>query len=400
MNPASAPLKSCASFPFLKLPIEIRLLIYHELLVQGPGFSSVFCLCRSPFSTKNRPCGNSPLFPAILQTNKTVYNEAWTILYSKNTFHLLCPKSSSCSRLEDSNREDPSLTPLWTQFQKQYSDHRLLVQANLRRACRNRQITLWDRQIAALRDGQLAAFRYRQMALDASSSDSSSDSSSESPSSDTARASLRTSLQTRRSPAPRKFTSNSSSACSDLLSECRWCWRSDLAISNCPNPAARPYLKHLTVEFGTYQIPLERFLKGWKEKAEPQILGIYENLRSIAIRLQEPYGECPELLLELVRQQEGPRQERAQDYETVLSNLPRQSPLKDKFLNAITDMCNVIVVNHAQGAMKDSKFGVRAISWSGNYTPQNIYLGCHKYISRDLAAIPKKMTGTMDVARD
>ncbi|KAK0639464.1 hypothetical protein B0T16DRAFT_244710 [Cercophora newfieldiana] len=66
------------------LPVEIRLVIYSELLV-----------CPAPLilTTSNYPSpehlwveGTIDLYPAILRTNKQIYNEAVSLLYSDNCF--------------------------------------------------------------------------------------------------------------------------------------------------------------------------------------------------------------------------------------------------------------------------------------------------------------------------
>ena len=75
-------------FTFTKLPTEIRLIVYKELLVRNRGPELCF---RS--DNHHKACNHAPKFyvhPAILRTCKTIYYEALPILYADNVFEILC----------------------------------------------------------------------------------------------------------------------------------------------------------------------------------------------------------------------------------------------------------------------------------------------------------------------
>ena len=67
-----------SAFPFLQLPAEIRLIVYHHLLV-WPG----------PKLMIMRYWRIGGLHPAVLSVNKQIYNEARNILYSRNRASIL-----------------------------------------------------------------------------------------------------------------------------------------------------------------------------------------------------------------------------------------------------------------------------------------------------------------------
>ena len=75
------------SFPFLRLPVEIRLAVYEHLLVRDPGDIFRSTKFKSPIVRKRRA---NVIYPAILQANKLVYNEALEVLYSNNITALKC----------------------------------------------------------------------------------------------------------------------------------------------------------------------------------------------------------------------------------------------------------------------------------------------------------------------
>lgn len=75
-------------FHFMKLPPEIRLLIYKKLLVCNGGAGCSFCPCWH-HDHYNHSFGLFS-YPDILRTCKRIYNEASSILYTDNIFELLC----------------------------------------------------------------------------------------------------------------------------------------------------------------------------------------------------------------------------------------------------------------------------------------------------------------------
>ena len=87
---------------FLEIPAEIRLQIYEELLVRdGESF-----LCPG----ENHPYGGhefhqrGSLFPEILRTNKSIYEEALPTLYSKNNLNIVCDVYDSSAKVIEGNR--------------------------------------------------------------------------------------------------------------------------------------------------------------------------------------------------------------------------------------------------------------------------------------------------------
>ncbi|KAL6714312.1 hypothetical protein ACLMJK_007735 [Lecanora helva] len=83
--------------PLLRIPLELRFIIYEELLAPFKT-ERVLCSClrcqekkatKTPSNPSKRP---KPIFPAILATNSLIHDEAIVILYSKNHFQLICPE--------------------------------------------------------------------------------------------------------------------------------------------------------------------------------------------------------------------------------------------------------------------------------------------------------------------
>ena len=96
-------------FPFLLLPVEIRLAVYEHLLVRDPG--NLFWSTKFKGSTLRRRRKNIPQ-PAILQANKLVSNEALEVLYSNNITALECNADetpTSWSEVIDEYLKPPSL---------------------------------------------------------------------------------------------------------------------------------------------------------------------------------------------------------------------------------------------------------------------------------------------------
>ena len=79
-----------AESAFLNLPLEIRLLIYDELLVQPDELIRTFCTCRFCAHLQSPPLGRDCLNPSLLRTNKAILTETLPILYSKNVFLFSC----------------------------------------------------------------------------------------------------------------------------------------------------------------------------------------------------------------------------------------------------------------------------------------------------------------------
>ena len=84
---ASTP-SFAAGFTFTKLPTEIRLIIYKELLVRNSR--PELCFCSDDLHTAFCHVPKVCVHPAIIRTCKTIYYEALPILYSENVFELLC----------------------------------------------------------------------------------------------------------------------------------------------------------------------------------------------------------------------------------------------------------------------------------------------------------------------
>lgn len=88
--------KDTGNFRFLNLPVEIRLLIYGELLASRSDHRYLLCSCDS--CQQNTKIDKDQglrgevtlLFPAILRTCKLVYDEAISILYRKNFLEISC----------------------------------------------------------------------------------------------------------------------------------------------------------------------------------------------------------------------------------------------------------------------------------------------------------------------
>lgn len=72
----------------MKLPTEIRLLIYKVLLIRDGGPKHSFCLGEH-HKYYNRSLSFF-VFPTILVTCKAIHHEAMPILYGDNTFEIFC----------------------------------------------------------------------------------------------------------------------------------------------------------------------------------------------------------------------------------------------------------------------------------------------------------------------
>lgn len=87
---------------FMELPVEIRLLVYNELMVHNVNLYRAKChscwpredhySCKSPKQRANLACAQ------ILRTGKQIYSETIPILYSKNTVHIECLECDNESR--------------------------------------------------------------------------------------------------------------------------------------------------------------------------------------------------------------------------------------------------------------------------------------------------------------
>lgn len=78
----------------MQLPVEIRLLIYNELMVHNVDLYRAKCQCcwlREDYDPSKRPEKHTKLHCAqIVRTSKQIYSETLPILYSKNTVHIEC----------------------------------------------------------------------------------------------------------------------------------------------------------------------------------------------------------------------------------------------------------------------------------------------------------------------
>ena len=82
-------------FPFFKLPLDIRSMIYAELLVERENVEKMFCKKHCKLWQKHRDCNRpeiaslsvpSIIHLAILRTCRQAYEEAMQVLYTKNIF--------------------------------------------------------------------------------------------------------------------------------------------------------------------------------------------------------------------------------------------------------------------------------------------------------------------------
>ena len=95
----TTPTKGC---PFLEIPAEIRLQIYEELLVRDG--ESVLCAGENHPNVGHEFHQRGSLFPEILRTNKSIYEEALPTLYSKNKFNILCDLNDRYVKVSEGNR--------------------------------------------------------------------------------------------------------------------------------------------------------------------------------------------------------------------------------------------------------------------------------------------------------
>jgi len=83
---------------FLKLPVEIRLRIYDYALVsrsdRAKNLSPVKWNKKKIIFYEAEDPTKRMVYPALLRSCKTIYNEASPILYSKNTFYVDNPKTT------------------------------------------------------------------------------------------------------------------------------------------------------------------------------------------------------------------------------------------------------------------------------------------------------------------
>jgi hypothetical protein len=86
--------------PFLRLPAEVRVCIYRYLLPSENSKFKLYTDCDSTYTDRKwsvtrsssalRPGTNiSKHSLSILRTNRTIYYEALSVLYSENTFHFV-----------------------------------------------------------------------------------------------------------------------------------------------------------------------------------------------------------------------------------------------------------------------------------------------------------------------
>lgn len=91
----SSPATSSGS-PLLRMPIEIRLEIFRYLLPSAEKKFKVYTDCDSSYTDRKwsvqraeKPRSADPCTLAILRTNRLIYFEAMSILYSENAFHFI-----------------------------------------------------------------------------------------------------------------------------------------------------------------------------------------------------------------------------------------------------------------------------------------------------------------------
>ena len=276
------------SFPsilhrFMELPLEIRLLIYNELITQHVDLYRPKCGFCPERARDYEP--NSALFKStncanlahtqILRTSKQVYSETLPILYSKNKVHMTCL---------DCERTGFILVGLWDFLVKPHDSP-------------IEPIGHYHRHVKSI------AVMYG--------------------------------IRLRRPPRKiRKF----SSCC--------------------------PTMEH-------------------------QILAHYENTKHIS--LQTPLYKVVDITLGLVRRSYQPTTERVYNYKTVLAEHSadileyRNGRIS---LAALEEMCDAIILSHAQGHLKDTVFVVQSIRLKVLHRDTKevtLYLGCDKYCASNTA---------------
>ena len=91
---------------FMELPVEIRLLVYNELMVHNVDLYRARChSCRPREEHYSHMCLKQPTIPVctqILRTSKQIYSETLPILYLKNIVHIDCLEC-----------ENSMFAPLW-----------------------------------------------------------------------------------------------------------------------------------------------------------------------------------------------------------------------------------------------------------------------------------------------
>ena len=75
---------------FFSLPLEVRLLIYENLLVQSGGLPRTFCTCEHCAKLDPAIIGRECLNPSLLRTNRAILHEALPVLYARNVFCCFC----------------------------------------------------------------------------------------------------------------------------------------------------------------------------------------------------------------------------------------------------------------------------------------------------------------------
>ncbi|KAK3175962.1 hypothetical protein OEA41_007284 [Lepraria neglecta] len=95
----TTPTKGC---PFLEIQAEIRLQIYEELLVRD--CESFLCPGENHPYVGHEFHQRGSLFPEILRTNKSIYEEALPTLYSKNNLNIVCDVYDSSAKVIEGNR--------------------------------------------------------------------------------------------------------------------------------------------------------------------------------------------------------------------------------------------------------------------------------------------------------
>ena len=96
---------------FMETPVEIRLLIYNELMAHDVHLYRAKCyLCverAKNYSTIDITNQANLVSAQILRTSKQIYSEALPVVYSKNTVHMKCLKC------EKEDYQCPRSDPLW-----------------------------------------------------------------------------------------------------------------------------------------------------------------------------------------------------------------------------------------------------------------------------------------------
>lgn len=146
-----------------------------------------------------------------------------------------------------------------------------------------------------------------------------------------------------------------------------------------------PHVKHIATACRVEQFkvhnPIAAIPARWP-MMEHEILARYKNIERIRLRTRVWF--VADATFDLVRRSYKSTAERVYDYKSVLALEPK---VRTSALAVLEQICDEVILSHAQGQLKNTQFAVQSIRWkpSGHTKEIVLYLGCEHHCASDTA---------------